>query len=55
MEGGIDGRKKNQGSYTEEVGHDIIRHDYHMTTNTYSVVIIACFRVQSTPSTCLCT
>ena len=28
----------------EEVGHDIIRHDYHMTTHTYCIIIIACFR-----------
>ena len=39
----------------EEVGHHIIRHDYNMTTRTYCVVIIACFRVQSTPSTFFCT
>ena len=35
----------------EEIGRDIFRHDYHMTTRTYCVVIIACFRVQGTPST----
>ena len=46
---------KEVGWRAEEVGHDIIRHDYHMTMRTYCVVIIACFQVQSTFSTFLCT